>query len=71
MKDSIKICEWLISNGIKTSMVKLPDKDINEFGFQRFSEYIETLPSVDGFDLMKEKILVWYLYDINQGIFLE
>jgi hypothetical protein len=39
-------------------MVKLPDKDINEFGFQRFSEYIETLPSVDGFDLMKEKILV-------------
>ena len=58
IKDSIKICEWLISNGIKTSMVKLPDKDINEFGFQRFSEYIEILPSVDGFDLMKERILV-------------
>ena len=58
IKDSIKICEWLISNGIKTSMVKLPDKDINEFGFQKFSEYIEILPSVDGFDLMKERILV-------------
>jgi DNA primase len=58
IKDSIKICEWLTSNGIKTSMVKLPDKDINEFGFERFSQYISTIQSVDGFDLIKERILV-------------
>jgi DNA primase len=57
-KDSIKICQFLISNGIKTTMAKLPDKDINEFGFQRFSKYIQTLPSVDAYDLMKERILV-------------
>ena len=58
IKDSIKICEWLISNGIKTSMVKLPDKDINEFGFERFSEYIVGLPYIDGYELMKEKLFV-------------
>lgn len=58
IKDSIKICEFLIANGIKTSMVKLPDKDINEFGFENFSHYISNLQSVDGFDLMKERILV-------------
>jgi len=57
-KDAIKICEWLVSNGIKTSIAKLPDKDINEFGFQRFSEYIDGLPYIDGYELMKEKIFV-------------
>ena len=57
-KDAIKICEWLVSNGIKTSIAKLPDKDINEFGFQRFSEYIVGLPYIDGYELMKEKLLV-------------
>ena len=57
-KDAIKICEWLVSNGIKTSIAKLPDKDINEFGFQRFSEYIVGLPYIDGYELMKEKICV-------------
>lgn len=57
-KDAIKICEWLVSNGIRTSIVKLPDKDINEFGFQRFSQYIERLPYIDGYELMKEKLLV-------------
>ena len=57
-KDAIKICEWLVSNGIKTSIAKLPDKDINEFGFQRFSEYIVGLPYIDGYELMKERLLV-------------
>lgn len=57
-KDAIKICEWLVSNGIKTSIAKLPDKDINEFGFQRFSQYIEGLPYIDGYELMKERLLV-------------
>lgn len=57
-KDAIKICEWLVSNGIRTSIAKLPDKDINEFGFQRFSEYIEGLPYIDGYELMKERLLV-------------
>lgn len=57
-KDAIKICEWLVSNGIRTSIAKLPDKDINEFGFQRFSEYIEGLPHIDGYELMKERLLV-------------
>ncbi len=58
IKDSINICNFLISNGINTAMVKLPDKDINEFGFDKFSEYISTLPSVDGYDLLKERIMV-------------
>ena len=57
-KDVIKICEWLVSNGIKTSIAKLPDKDINEFGFERFSEYIDGLPYIDGYELMKERLLV-------------
>ena len=57
-KDAIKICEWLVSNGIKTSIAKLPDKDINEFGFERFSEYIVGLPYIDGYELMKERLLV-------------
>ena len=57
-KDAIKICEWLVSNGIKTSIAKLPDKDINEFGFQRFSQYIVGLPYIDGYELMKERLLV-------------
>ena len=57
-KDAIKICEWLVSNGIRTSIAKLPDKDINEFGFERFSEYIVGLPYIDGYELMKEKLLV-------------
>ena len=57
-KDAIKICEWLVSNGIKTSIAKLPDKDINEFGFERFSQYIEGLPYIDGYELMKERLLV-------------
>ena len=57
-KDAIKICEWLVSNGIKTSIAKLPDKDINEFGFERFSQYIDGLPYIDGYELMKERLLV-------------
>ena len=57
-KDAIKICEWLVSNGIRTSIAKLPDKDINEFGFERFSEYIDGLPYIDGYELMKERLLV-------------
>jgi len=57
-KDAIKICEWLVSNGIRTSIAKLPDKDINEFGFERFSEYIGGLPQIDGYELMKERLLV-------------
>lgn len=57
-KDAIKICEWLVSNGIRTSIAKLPNKDINEFGFQRFSEYIVGLPYIDGYELMKERLLV-------------
>jgi len=57
-KDAIKICEWLVSNGIRTSIAKLPDKDINEFGFQRFSQYIDGLPYIDGYELMKERLLV-------------
>lgn len=57
-KDAIKICEWLVSNGIKTSIAKLPDKDINEFGFQKFSQYIVGLPYIDGYELMKEKLFV-------------
>lgn len=57
-KDAIKICEWLVSNGIRTSIAKLPDKDINEFGFERFSEYISGLPYIDGYELMKERVLV-------------
>lgn len=57
-KDAIKICEWLVSNGIKTSIAKLPDKDINEFGFERFSEYIVGLRYIDGYELMKERLLV-------------
>lgn len=57
-KDAIKICEWLVSNGIRTSIAKLPDKDINEFGFKKFSEYIQRLPHIDGYELMKERLLV-------------
>jgi len=57
-KDAIKICEWLVSNGIKTSIAKLPDKDINEFGFERFSQYIVGLPYIDDYELMKERLLV-------------
>lgn len=57
-KDAIKISEWLINNGINTSMTKLKDKDINEFGFEKFSQYISTLPMVDNYELIKEKLLV-------------
>lgn len=58
LKDSIKICNFLISNGIKTSLIKMSDNDINEIGFHNFSKKKLISTEIDSFDLLKERVLL-------------
>lgn len=57
LSDAMNICNFLISNGINTSIVKIKEKDINEIGFARYAEYAASSGSIDSYDILRERIL--------------
>ena len=56
LHDSIRICEFLIKNGIQSKLVKLDGKDPSELGFEKTWEMIESTPFVDFEALFKLKL---------------
>jgi DNA primase len=56
--DSIKICEFLIKNGIKTKLITLKDKDPNVMGFEKTWELIDSCGTIDFEKLFKLKVLI-------------
>jgi len=56
LKDSIKICEFLIKNGINTKLVLLEEKDASILGFKKTWEYINKTKPLKFEDLFKMKI---------------
>lgn len=56
--DSIKICEFLVKNGIKTKLVTLKDKDPNVMGFEKTWELIDSCDTIDFERLFKLKVLI-------------
>lgn len=56
--DSINICDYLISNGINVSLVKMPGKDANELGFDNFNDIRVKSKAINQLDLIKERIIV-------------
>lgn len=55
--DALKICDFLLSNGIPTSLVKIEDGDVNEVGFSKSYDIIQSSSVTSQYELMKEKIL--------------
>jgi DNA primase len=55
-KDSIKICEFLIKNGINTKLVMLEEKDASVLGFNETWEYINKTKLLDFETLFKLRI---------------
>lgn len=57
ISDALEICDFLLSNGIPTSLIKIEDGDINETGFSKFYDVAESTSATDQYELIKEKIL--------------
>lgn len=58
MDDAVEICDFLVSNGIPTSLVKMPGKDANELGFDTFTDVLGDSKQVSQLDLIKERIMM-------------
>ena len=56
--DSIKICEFLIKNNIKTKLIILKDKDPSIMGFEKTWELIDSCDTIDFEKLFKLKVTV-------------
>ncbi len=56
--DSIKICEFLINNDIKTKLIILKDKDPSVMGFEKTWELIDRCDTIDFEKLFKLKVTV-------------
>lgn len=56
LRDSVKICDFLIKNGIPAKLVKLEAKDPSILGFTKTWEYINHANTVNFDDLFKLKI---------------
>lgn len=56
--DSIKICEFLIKNNIKTRLVVLNDKDPSVLGFEKTWDLIDSCDTIDFEKLFKLKVTV-------------
>ena len=55
--DAIKISSSLLSDGINVSIVQMQSKDINEMGFNNFSDLKSVTPITDSYDIIKQRIL--------------
>lgn len=55
--DAIKISSSLISEGINVSIVQMKSKDINEMGFNNFSNLKSVTPTTDSYEIIKQRIL--------------
>ena len=58
LKDSIKICEFLVKNGIETKLVLMDGKDPNVMGFEKTWQLIDSCDILDFEKLFKLKLLV-------------
>lgn len=58
INDAIKICDYLISNGISTSFVKMTGKDANEIGFETFVDILIDSKPTSRLDLIKDRIMI-------------
>lgn len=58
LKDSIKICEFLVKNGIETKLVLMDGKDPNIMGFEKTWQLIDSCDILDFEKLFKLKLLV-------------
>lgn len=58
MRDSIRLCDYLIGNGINTSLIKMTGKDANELGFEGFVETLTHTHQTTQLDLIKERIMI-------------
>jgi hypothetical protein len=56
LSDSIKICQYLISNNIPTHLVKLEKKDPSILGFENTWKYINESSKITFEDIIKFKI---------------
>ena len=56
LEHSIKICQFLLQNKIKTHLVFLDEKDPNEMGFEKINEYIKQSKEFTESELFKFKI---------------
>ena len=55
--DALYISNYLIREGIHVSMINMEKKDVNEMGFDEFTTKKKNLPSMDSFDIIKQRIL--------------
>ena len=55
--DAIKISSSLLSDGINVSIVQMQSKDINEMGFNNFSDLKSVTPITNSYDIIKQRIL--------------
>ena len=58
LKDSIKICEFLIKNSIPTKLIILDGKDPNIIGFEKTWQIIESSDTIDFEKLFKLKLKI-------------
>jgi hypothetical protein len=58
MRDSIRLCDYLIGNGINTSLIKMTGKDANELGFEGFVDTLTHTHQTTQLDLIKERIMI-------------
>jgi hypothetical protein len=58
IKDSIKICEFLIKNSIPTKLVMLDGKDPSVIGFEKTWQMIDSCDTMDFEKLFKLKLRI-------------
>lgn len=58
LEDSIKICEFLLKNGVETKLIKLDGKDPSEIGFEKTWDIINSTCKLDFQSLFKLKVTV-------------
>ena len=58
IKDSVKICDFLIKNSIPTKLVMLDGKDPNVIGFEKTWQLIDSCDTIDFEKLFKLKIRI-------------
>lgn len=56
LEHSMKICQFLLQNKIKTHLIFLDEKDPNEMGFKKINEYINESTQITESDLFKFKV---------------
>ena len=56
-KQAIEAAEYFVANGINVFLVKIPESDPSELGFEKIQEILDSTCNLNPEELMQEKIL--------------